>query len=199
MQNKKLPLFDFDGTITKSDSMFLFLKHLSGKSYWKKIFSITPVLILHKLGLTSATEAKETLLSTFIKGKSKQELELVSSSFLSILTKNIRPKALAEIEKLKQENHTIYIVSASASLWIEKWCEHNQLPLICTELEIIDKQYTGKLQSKNCNRIEKVNRIKKRITLEDYDEIKVFGDSKGDLEMFGLTTPQNQFYKPFRF
>lgn len=198
MQNKKLALFDFDGTITQSDSMFLFLKHLSGKSYWKKLFSVTPVLILHKLGLISATEAKETLLSTFIKGKSKQELEIVSSSFLPVLTKNIRPKALAEIEKLKQENYNVYIISASASLWIEKWCEYNQLPLIFSELEIIDKHYTGKLQSKNCNGIEKANRIKRRITLEDFEEIKVFGDSKGDLEMFALTTPQNQFYKPFR-
>ena len=43
---------------------------------------------------------------------------------------------------------------------------------------------------------EKVNRIKEKYTLDEYEYIYAYGDSRGDKEM--LTIAHEQHYKPFR-
>ena len=64
--------------------------------------------------------------------------------------------------------------------------EENNLKLITSKLEIVNNKITGKFKTKNCFGIEKVNRIKEKINLENYDKIVVFGNGKGDYEMLQL-------------
>ena len=50
------------------------------------------------------------------------------------------------------------------------------------------KVVTGKFSTLNCNRNEKVRRIKEKYSLLDKEEIHVFGNSKGDIPMMELGT-----------
>jgi phosphoserine phosphatase len=68
--------------------------------------------------------------------------------------------------------------------------------LISTELEVIDGRLTGKFSTLNCNGKEKVKRIKEKYNLLEYDEIHVFGNSKGDFPMLELGT--HKYYKFFK-
>jgi phosphoserine phosphatase len=68
------------------------------------------------------------------------------------------------------------------------------LELISTELEVINGKLTGNFSTPNCNGKEKVRRIKEKYNLSKYDEIHVFGNSKGDFPMLSLGT-----HKYFRF
>lgn len=49
-------------------------------------------------------------------------------------------------------------------------------------LKSYDRKVTGRLLTKNCYGIKKVNRIKEKYVLEEYNYIYVHGDSNGDKE-----------------
>ena len=88
------------------------------------------------------------------------------------------------------------IVSASISNYLKPWCDEMGFHLICTELEVKDGKLTGKFSTPNCNGTEKVRRIKEKYDLSIYDEIHVFGNSKGDFPMLELGT--HKYYKFFK-
>jgi hypothetical protein len=61
LQNN-IAFFDFDGTITRKDTMFEMVKFSHGKKeFYKGLLKITPWLVGLKLGLVSAQKAKEEL------------------------------------------------------------------------------------------------------------------------------------------
>ena len=68
--------------------------------------------------------------------------------------------------------------------------------LISTELEIIDGKLTGRFSTLNCIGKEKVRRLNEKYNLSEYDEIHVFGNSKGDLPMLELGT--HKYYRFFK-
>ena len=112
------------------------------------------------------------------------------------IDKIVRPKAIEKINWHKNQGHKVVVVSASIECWLRPWCEKNGLELIATKLEIKDDIVTGKLLSKNCYGVEKVNRIKELYNIEKYDYIYAYGDSSGDKQMLELA--HEKFYKPFR-
>jgi phosphatidylglycerophosphatase C len=85
-----------------------------------------------------------------------------------------------------ESGHEVYIVSASASQWIAPWSDQYKAGVIGTQLQIESGRLTGKLASKNCYGIEKVNRIKALLKLEDYQHICIYGSGRGDREMLAL-------------
>ena len=90
------------------------------------------------------------------------------------------------LEHIKSD-HTVCIVSASCSNWIQPWSDQYGVRFIGTELEIIDEKITGNLATRNCFGIEKVNRIKTVFNLVEFDSIVVYGNGKGDFEMLQLS------------
>ncbi len=194
-QAQKIALFDFDGTITYNDSMFEFIMFCSGKfKFYLGFLILSPFLILNKAGLISSQKTKEIVLAYFLKNFSK--IKVTASHFSkTVLPKLIKKSALEKISKLKEEGYSIYIVSASASLWLQEWCDATGLHLIATELEIIDNKITGKILGKNCKGIEKANRIKKKFENQNIIIEFAFGDSAGDKEM--LLMANKSFYKYF--
>ncbi len=89
----------------------------------------------------------------------------------------------------------MHIVSASPKNWIEPWAAPLGINVLSTNLEIKNGMITGKIEGKNCNGPEKVNRIKEHINLDSYDEIIAYGDTSGDLPMFEIATSTH--FKPF--
>ena len=88
------------------------------------------------------------------------------------------------------------MVSSSISNYLKPWCDEMGFDLFSKELEVIDGKLTGKFSTPNCNGQEKVRRIKEKYDLLEYDEIHVFGNSKGDFSMLELGT--HKYYKFFK-
>ena len=192
-----IAFFDFDGTITKKDSLIDFIRFVVGdiKFFFGFVFLI-PMLILFKLKIINNNRAKEILLSYFFKGWSEAKfVELTNSYSLNNINKILRPQALERINWHKKQDHRIVVVTASIDHWILPWCEQNNLDLIATKLEIKNGKISGKYLGKNCYGIEKVNRIKELYDLSKYNKIYAYGDSKGDKEMLALA--DESFYKTF--
>jgi phosphatidylglycerophosphatase C len=87
------------------------------------------------------------------------------------------------------------IVSASISNYLKPWCDDMGFHLICSELEVKDGKLTDKFSTLNYNGTEKVRRIKEKYDLSIYDEIHVFGNSKGAFPILELGT--HKYYKFF--
>ncbi|MGJ3234255.1 HAD-IB family hydrolase [Marivirga sp.] len=196
--SKSIAFFDFDGTLTKKDTFLEFLKFEYGKFkfYWG--FTIhAPFLIAMKLKLYPNWKAKEKILSYFLKGKKKRLLERSARSFCDEKVPGLlRKSGLEQLKMLTKQGVKVYIVSASASLWVKPWTDNLKINLIATELEDLNGKLTGKISGKNCYGPEKVKRIRELENLEQYEMIYTYGDSIGDKEM--LKIADKSYYKPFR-
>ena len=196
--SKKIAFFDFDGTITTDDSLLKFIRFVVGdRRFLLGLVVLSPMLVLYKLKLIPNYKAKQYMLSWFFKGMSKDAFLKVANEYSLVhIDKILRPKAIEKINWHKNQGHKVVVVSASIECWLRPWCEKNNLELIATKLEIKDDIVTGKLLSKNCYGVEKVNRIKELYDLENFDYIYAYGDSSGDKQMLEIS--HEKFYKPFR-
>lgn len=194
---KTIAFFDFDGTITTSDTMLELIKfHFGKKSFYTGLTFIAPVVVAMKAGMISRQKAKERLLTYFFKG---MEINLFNSICKDFSEKKLpeilRKEAMDKIEFYKKENIEVVVVTASASNWVTRFCEENQLPLIASELEVVNNKLTGKLNGINCNAAEKVNRIKQKYDLQTFAEVHCYGDSSGDRELLQIAT--HPFFRKF--
>lgn len=198
MQKRNLALFDFDGTITTKDTLFVFCRFMVGDArFVAGLLVLSPILVSQKIKLISAQRAKEIFLTYFIGGMEEEYFNKKCVEFANCkLTALIRPAALKAIQDYQQSNTDVVIVSASPQNWIEPWAILLNIKVIATQLQVSRNLITGKIAGKNCNGEEKVKRIKKEIHLDEYDVITAYGDSKGDEPMFTLA--HHTYFKPFR-
>jgi phosphatidylglycerophosphatase C len=196
--SRSIAFFDFDGTITRSDTFAAFIRYSKGAiAFYAGILYNFPYLIAWKLGFVSNQKAKERVLAFFFGGTAETEFAALCDRFMNRrLPELIRERALREISKLKDQGIPVIVVSASPENWICRWAEDNQLGLIASRLEIVNGIVTGKLSGRNCHGLEKARRIQELHDLTGYDVIYAYGDTKGDLPMLGLAT--KAFYRPFR-
>lgn len=190
--------FDFDGTITTSDSFIKFIRFVVGDiRFILGMTVLSPMLVAYKLRLIPNYTAKQAVLSYFFKGMSEAQFQSTARDYsLKNIDAILRPKAMAKIAWHKEQEHKIVVVSASIESWLKPWCNQHGLDLIATKLEIKEGIVTGKLLTKNCYGMEKVRRVKERYNLDDYDHIYAYGDSRGDKELLELA--DEGFYQPFR-
>lgn len=197
MHLQQIAFFDFDGTITRHDSMLAFTRFYKGRfRYYAGMFILLPWLLGYKLKIRDAKSTKEKFLTYFFKGEPETVLNKKGKLFCEVfLPKDIRPAAMESILNHKKNNHRVVVVSASAKNWIGHWCDAFDIPYLCSELEVQGGMITGKLKGNNCNGPEKERRIKENFTLSSFSKIYCYGDSEGDKEMMELA--DERFYKHF--
>jgi HAD superfamily hydrolase (TIGR01490 family) len=187
---KTIAFFDFDGTITNKDTMLALAEFHKGKAgFLWGMARLSPSLVLLKLNLLSAQNAKQLFLRYFFGGMAEGEFNDLCQRFSEeILPSLIRKDAWAAIEKHRNNGDEIVVVSASAENWIAQWCNKNQLRYMGTRLQMENNAVTGMIEALNCNGKEKVSRIKTMFNLADYETIYAYGDSSGDEPMLSIAT-----------
>lgn len=196
--NKIIAFFDFDGTVTEKDSLLEFIKYCKGAPAFYLGFVLhAPILVAYKLNIISNQRAKEIMLRYFFGRMSMDEFGKYCSSFSTqVMPSLIRPKALKEINKLKEAGAEVVVVSASPEYWLNYWCSSVDIKCIATRLETDNNRITGKIDGLNCHGKEKVRRITEKYDLNSFSSIYCYGDTPGDKAMLALGT--YRFYKPFR-
>ncbi len=194
----RLVLFDFDGTITKKDTLKEFVRFYRGKrKYFESMIMLSPILGLYALKMLPNWKAKQYFLSRHFRG---ENIDVFNSRCLDFSTKIlpslIRPMALAAIRSYREHGDTMAVVSASAENWVKPFCDEHGLLCLATKLEVKNKVITGKLLGRNCYGDEKVCRIKEQFNISEFDEIIAYGDSSGDREMLAIA--HQAHYKPWR-
>ncbi|HPG10951.1 MAG TPA: HAD family hydrolase [Chitinophagaceae bacterium] len=193
-----IAFFDFDGTITKKDTLLEFIKFTNGSFKFALGFLInSPWLIAYKLRVISNQKAKERILKFFFGGMEASLFNDHCQKFFDQkIPQLIRQKSIIEINRLAAEDVEVVIVSASPENWVRLWAEKINADCLSTRLRIDNNRISGYILGKNCYGDEKVKRIKEKYSLSEYDQIYAYGDSKGDKQMLDLA--KVKFYKPFR-
>ena len=194
----RIAFFDFDGTITKQDTLIKFIRFFVGDiKFIVGILVLLPKFIAYKFNLVSNQYIKENITKYFFSNiditEFKTKAEQFSLNNIDIIT---RKNALERIKWHQKNNHKVVVVSASIDCWLKPWCDKNNIDLIATQLEVKNNKLTGRLNNKNCFGSEKVRRIMGKYKLSNYDYIYAYGDSIGDYEMLQISSEKS--YKPFR-
>lgn len=181
---KKLYCFDFDGTLTKKDTMFLFLKFVNPSKFRMQFLRHIPLFILMKLKLANAEKVKQSFISSIIGGLTEKHLhEKANAFFEKEFPDLIHQNALDFLNKIDSAKTEMFLVTASLDIWARPFAEKFGMTLVATKAEIQNGVFTGKFSTPNCNGKEKVVRIQSEIKDKKFDKRIAFGDTDGDKPM----------------
>ncbi|KQR93456.1 HAD family hydrolase [Chryseobacterium sp. Leaf180] len=181
---KKLYCFDFDGTLTHGDTMFLFLKFYNPAKFRWQFLRHIPLFILLKLKLAQTEKVKKSFVGSILKGQPQHKLEQKSKIFFDeYFSKIMRQNALDFLAQRDLQNTESLLVTASLDIWAKHFADKLNMKLVSTRGEIKNGVFTGNFIGKNCNGDEKLICIKKEIEGKKYDKIIAFGDTSGDRAM----------------
>lgn len=193
---KKLYLFDFDGTLTTEDTMFLFLKFFDSKRYRRMYAKHVPLFAMLKLKLVEAENVKKSFIASVLKNQTKERIETAAEAFFQKYYPGIiRENALEFINHIDRNKTECYLVTASMDIWVKPFAEKFNMKLISTRAEFVDGVFTGSFIGKNCNGEEKLHRIKEALGTKKFDKKVAFGDSAGDKQM--LSYADESFFRFF--
>lgn len=183
-----IAFFDFDCTITNTDSLFRFIRYSKGSfRFYIGLLMLGPVFLFFKLKLIKNWRAKEMVLTWFFKGMPESKLLAQGREFADqVIPQIIRPEALDAFDFHRRSGDKIVVVTASLTFWIKPWCDALGFSLIGTEPEFRNGIFTGRFAGKNCHGKEKVARIKTVYDLTAFGKIYAYGDSSADREMLNL-------------
>lgn len=203
IQPNILVLFDFDGTLTSSDSLGEYL--LFGAQWgrrrgrdgrrlraWRRLLAAVPILAVRLFwlflsGRWSNGGAKENVIAYFFAGKTEAEMRALGERFYQeVLPGRLRPETLARLRAFHEAGATVAVVSASLDLWLRPFCLAENARMICTEAEFVEGKFTGRFASPNCNHAEKGRRVRAEFDLPAFEKIIAYGNSRGDAALFDL-------------
>ena len=203
----KVYAFDFDGTLTKKDTLIEFIRYAcgSGKLFLGLVL-FSPILVLMKLHLYPNWKAKQQLFSWFFKGMDIDAFNDICNRFAYDQKGLLRKKAITKMREALQEGSKVIVISASIENWVRPFFEHEftgtevlnsgQLQVSCTKIDVRQYRVTGKFLTKNCYGREKVKRIDRAFPHRKTYTLIAYGDSAGDKAM--LDYADERHYKPFR-
>ena len=199
---RKIYCFDFDGTLTTSDTLLEFIKYAKGRGRFLMVFLMySPLLVLMKLHLYPNWKAKQQIFAHLFAGMRIEKFDALCRGFAEENQHLLRPKGITLVHEALVAGAQVFIVSASIDNWVRPFFDIRNLKgvqVLGTQIEVEDGKLTGNFRSNNCYGKEKVHRIAevlKSFERSEY-EIEAFGDSRGDKEM--LAFADKGHFKPFR-
>jgi len=194
---KNLYLLDFDGTISNKDSSKYFFKILLGaKFYYLYYLQNIIAVFCYFLKFTNQFELKKKRYKLLLDNSKYDKLCSVISESDILIDKIIRPEARVFLNKIKNKNNKVIIVSAGLSIFLERWAKKNSFDLLTNNVVINEERKFEFVYSYDCNSYGKVKRIYEYIDVKSFENIYAYGDSPGDLEM--LKIADKAYYKPFK-
>lgn len=197
----RVAVFDFDGTITRKDTLIEFIRFAKGSValYWG-MFVHLPWLVLMKLRLYDNGKTKEGVFSWFFKGMRIEELDELGQRFYEIqVAQLLYTDAVQAIKEHQQKGDKVVILSASIENWVKPFASALQADALCgTQVETQEGKLTGRFATKNCYGQEKVERLKQWLQGNRIKDSYViaYGDSRGDKEL--LKFANEKHYKQFK-
>lgn len=194
---KKIAIFDFDGTLTKTDSFNIFFLHKMGYISFL-IFSFrNAALILRSLfDKEYVLHVKECFLGEVYKNVPYSEFLHDAEIFGRTKIDNIiNPRALKKLHIHQESGHEIAIITASPTEWVKTWAEMNHISSVFgSKIEVNDGKLTGRLATHMYGE-KKVECIKHHFKNAQDIFMYAYGDSAGDLPM--LQFVDEGYYKNF--
>lgn len=188
--------FDFDGTLTRRDTMFAFLYFAEAQRFKQTFLSMIPHFAMVKLGLVDPAAVKLKFIAQVLQDVPEEQIHRLAQDFFQQKHQELfRPKALNYLQNLDLKTNTGLMVTASLDFWAWPFAEFLGMELVATRSVFQEGFFRGQIIGKNCNGTEKVRRILERYPHHHFENIIAFGDTKGDRPM--LEWANESHYRPF--
>lgn len=182
--------FDFDGTLTTSDTLLAFIRYACGTPRFLLGFLLhAPLLVLMKLRLYSNGKAKQRVFSWFFKGMSIETFDAFCQAFARSHRHLLRPETVRVLEQAVENGSEVVVVSASIDNWVQPFFP--SVTVLGTQIEVIDGCVTGRFLTPNCYGQEKVRRILALYPDRSSYHLIAYGDSRGDRELLAFADEAN--------
>ena len=192
---RKVFAFDFDGTLTSSDSLAGILRFHAGTwRFLSGLALISPWIVLSMLGLYHNGRAKERLFSHFFRGLSLDAFNDLCRRYAAANRHILRPEGLKTLEQAQAEGHEVLVVTASIENWVQPFLPN--VRIIGTQIEVKNGVLTGRFLTPNCHGVEKARRLLEVCPDRKDYHLTAYGDSSGDDVL--LVFADEAHYKPFR-
>jgi len=188
--------FDFDGTLTRRDTLVGFLRFACGTPALAAALARTvPTAVRARTGrlpggIEPRDAAKERLLALLFAGRDAGWLAERGAAYAERLPGRLRPDVRARLDWHRAQGHRLVIVSAS----LQTYLDHIGRTLgfdevIGVRLAADDRgRLTGALVGPNVRGPEKEVRLRRWLAdgCPDHGEIWAYGNSSGDRELLAL-------------
>lgn len=187
-----IALFDFDGTLTRRDTLLPFLRYCVGTPRFLRILATqVPRLLGLAAGLLPNDQVKQQVLKAYFQGWPLEDVRCLGRIFSQeVVPSLLRPSTMAILRWHLAQGHRCFLVSASLDVYLQPWAERQGFAgVLCSQLEVSNLGLlTGRLLGRNVFGPEKVARLSHALE-DELDAIEyAYGDSRGDREMLGLAT-----------
>jgi phosphatidylglycerophosphatase C len=181
--------FDFDGTLTRRDTLVPFLVRVAG--YGRVVAALvaeTPRFALVAAGRAGRDEAKERLLVRVLAGRPAEPVRVEGERYgkhlaAAAITSDMRVR----VQRHLAADHDVVLLSAALDVYLETvGRELGVHATLCTRLEVDDRDcFTGRILGANCRGDEKARRLRDHLQGAEVT-VWAYGDSRGDEEMLAL-------------
>lgn len=181
--------FDFDGTITRRDTLLPFLAKAAGRARTGRALLVESLAITRALiGAGSRHDAKEALLCRLLAGHELAALEAAAEDYATaVLRRGVRPWTRARLAWHLEQGHEVLIVTASPDIYVRPIASRLGVRTVLgTRLEVgADGRLTGRILGANCRGPEKAARVRSWLDGREV-ELHAYGDSAGDRELLAM-------------
>ena len=184
MTERTVAVFDFDGTLTRRDTLVPFLRRTSGTPR-TSVALLTASLLL----VRDRDAAKQAVLHRLLAGQEAERVLAAADTFADVvIDRGLRASVLERVSWHGSQGHELVILTASPELYVRPVGERLGFDVVLgTRLEIgVDGRLTGRLLGRNCRGPEKVERLRTWLGHRAEVIVHAYGDSSGDRDLLAF-------------
>lgn len=194
MAGRRIAAFDFDGTLTRRDTVLPFLVRACGaRTVGRSASRVAPLATRARLGRLEAAlhhrdATKQALLRDLLAGRSAQWFAAEGVSYATTLAPRLRPSMVEQVAWHREQGHELVIVSASLRTYLDPFAaEHCFHHVIGVEMAADEGgTLTGELVGANVRGPEKERRLRAWLDGDEPELLWAYGNSSGDREMLAM-------------
>ena len=190
--------FDFDGTLTRSDSLLGIIRHQRGTSGLMRVLILhAPKLLMMKAGQYPNWKVKQKVFRMCFGGMTLDDFNALCEDYARKQRGILRTDGMRCVDEALRRGCKVVVISASIDNWVRPFFQGREgIEIAGTQIEVVDGKLTGRFLTRNCYGSEKVARL-----LELYPDRKsyrlvAYGDSRGDREL--LAYADEAHYREFK-
>ena len=182
---KTAVVFDFDGTLTQTDTTkYLLTALLIERPY--RLGYIIPPFFRYWSKKISPQEFKLQVISSLLHNLHQQRAENIGRRFATFVKPFLRTDIVKKTHEHLKEKQTVIIATASPRFAVECVFLNQEICVLGTEFELIDGKYSGKCLA-NCYGVEKARGLQKLLFERGLERLVcAYSDHYSDLPLLEM-------------
>ena len=194
MSGRRIAAFDFDGTLTRRDTLLPFLTRACGpREVGRTIGRVAPTAVRARTGrlvgeIHHRDATKAALLRGLFTGRRADWLRTEGHQYATTLGAKLRPEMVEQVRWHRDAGHELVIVSASLRTYLDPFAASFGFDhVIAVELEADDDDVlTGAMVGPNVRGEEKAVRLRDWLGDDAPEMLWAYGNSSGDTELLAM-------------